>query len=75
MINLLITGNLTMEVVNFHTGEKVDKETEQGVSDNLQQGEYIIAIHNQTIVDINNTDYPLYKFILSGEQAEFDYED
>ena len=64
-----------MQVVNFYTGEPLEKDIEQGVLDNLQQGEYIISIHDQTIVDINNTEYPLYKFILDGEQAEFDYEE
>ena len=64
-----------MEVVNFHTGETVDKETAKDVSDNLQQGEYIISIHDQTVAAANNPAYGLFKFILHGDQAEFDYED
>jgi hypothetical protein len=75
MINLLITGNLKMEVVNLHTGEAVDEKEAQEVSDKLQKGEYIISIHDQVIAAANNPTYGLCKFIIHGDEAEFDYED
>ena len=73
MIEIKITVNLLMQIVDSYTEEELDKDSEQKVLNKLQKGEYIIAIHNQTIVAADNVNYVLYKLVLSGEQAEFDY--
>lgn len=74
-IELSINGLFDMTILNFHTGEEVEEDIEQGILDNLQQGEYLISIANKTICDINDLQTPLYKFEFDPTDAveyEFD---
>ena len=76
MIALNIKGYFDMTILNFHTKEKVEKDIEQGVLDNLQQGEYVIGINTKTIVDINDLETPLYSFELDPDaNVEYDFDE
>ena len=68
-IELNINGYFDLTIYNFHTGEEVDKETEQGVLDNLQQGEYLMGLESKTISDINDLSNPIYKIEITPTDA------
>ena len=74
-VEFQINGFYEMSFHNIHTGEEVDQETEQGILDNLQQGEYVISMNDKNVLDINDLQNPVYKFELDPTDAinyEFD---
>ena len=74
-VELEINGFLTMHITNM-LGEPVEEDIEQGILDNLQQGEYLIGIQSLTIMDINDLETPIYKFTLeSGEFCEYNFDE
>lgn len=73
-IELNINGYFDMNICLLGTEIPVDNETEQGILDNLQQGEYVISIRTRTISDINNLSTPLYSFVIeSTVSSEYEY--
>jgi len=73
-IELSINGLFDMNIFDYYTGRELEKDIEQGVLDNLQQGEYFISISNRTIYDINDLQTPLYKFEFEPTDAvEYDF--
>ncbi|GEM_PF-1459455 len=73
-VELNINGYVHLTFLNrneFNT--PVDKETEQGILDNLQQGEYLISLSNKTVMDINDLQNPVYRFEIDVTDA-LDYE-
>ena len=68
-IELHIDGLFEMHIKNVHSGESVDKETELGVLDNLQQGEYVIGVNSKNIFDINDLVNPIYSFELDATDS------
>jgi len=72
-IEFSVNGLFDMTIYNYHTDTEVEQDIEQGVLDNLQQGEYVISIDKGVIFDINNLHNPLYKFSLDATDA-VDYE-
>lgn len=74
-VELQINGYLHLTFMNVHTGEDVEEDIEQGILDNLQQGEYLISLANKTVLDINDLQNPIYKFDIDTTDAleyEFD---
>ena len=72
-IELNIQGYFTMNITDMF-GNQVEEDIEQGILDNLQQGEYVIGIGTQTIMDINEFN-PIYKFTLNAQDsAEYDFD-
>jgi hypothetical protein len=65
-IEFRIDGLLEMTVKNYHTDRRIEKDFEQGVLDNLAQGEYVIGINSRVIYDINDLETPLYRFDLDA---------
>jgi len=62
-IELGINGFVEMIIYNYHTKEQIkEKDTIQGILDNLQQCEYTISLKEKVIVDINELSNPLYSF-------------
>jgi hypothetical protein len=61
-IEFRIDGLLEMTIYEYHTGRLVKGDFEQGILDNLEQGEYVIGIQSRNIFDINDLETPLYKF-------------
>lgn len=75
-VELRIDGYYEMSFHNIHTGEEVDQETEKGILDNLQQGEYFIGLDSKNVFDINDLKNPVYKFSLEGTDAiEYDFDE
>lgn len=72
-IELSINGLFDMSFYNPHNGKEVEEWVEQGILDNLQQGEYVIGINTKTVVDINDMQTVLYTFELEATDA-VDYE-
>ena len=72
-IEFNINGLFNMTIYNYHTETEVETDIEQGILDNLQQGEYVISIDRKLIFDINDLQTPLYKFSLEATDA-VDYE-
>jgi hypothetical protein len=72
-IEFSINGLFDMTIYNYHTETEVEQDIEQGILDNLQQGEYVISIDRKSIFDINDLQEPLYKFSLDATDA-VDYE-
>ena len=72
-IEFSINGLFDMTIYNYHTETEVEQDIEQGILDNLQQGEYIISIDRKLIFDINDLQKPLYKFSLDATDT-VDYE-
>jgi hypothetical protein len=74
-VEFQINGLYEMSFHNVHTGEEVDQETEKGILDNLQQGEYVISMNDKNVLDINDLQNPVYKFELDPTDSinhEFD---
>ena len=72
-IELNIQGYFVMNITDMF-GTAVEEDIEQGILDNLQQGEYVIGIGTQTISDINDFN-PIYKFTLDAtDSAEYDFD-
>jgi len=72
-IEFSINGLFDMTIYNYQTETEVEQDIEQGILDNLQQGEYVISIDKKLIFDINDLQKPLYKFSLDVTDA-VDYE-
>ena len=74
-VELRIDGYFEMTFYNVHTGEAiVEKDIEQGILDNLQQGEYVIGIDSKEIHDINDLHTPLYRFeLVVQDSTEYDF--
>jgi len=64
-IELSINGYFRMIIFNMN-GSRVEADIEQGILDNLQQGEYMIGIDSKNIFDINDLYTPLYNFTLEA---------
>jgi len=62
-INLDVNGSFIMSITDM-LGQSVEEDIEQGILDNLEQGEYIISFDSKTIMDINNLFEAIYKFTL-----------
>ena len=74
-IEFSVNGFFDMIIYNYYTEIEVEQDIEQGILDNLQQGEYVISIDRKLIFDINDLQKPLYKFDLDTTDAvnyEFD---
>lgn len=75
-IEFSINGLFDMTIYNYHTETEVEQDIEQGILDNLQQGEYIISIDKKLIFDINDLQKPLYKFSLDATDAvDYDFDE
>lgn len=77
-IELKVDGYFELTIY-YLNGKQVgihnDKDIEQGILDNLQQGEYLIGINSKTIVDINDMNTPLYTFeIEAGSMTDYEFE-
>jgi hypothetical protein len=74
-VELMINGYFEMTFHNVHTEEEiVEKDIEQGILDNLQQGEYFMGLDSKNVYDINDLNTPIYKFSLDGTDAiEYDF--
>lgn len=69
-IEFSTVGLFKMKIYNLHTGEEIQNgDFEQGILDNLQQGEYVISKHDEVILDINDLETPLYRFSLHNTDA------
>ncbi len=74
-IELNINGYFDMTIYNYHTDTEVEEDIEQGILNNLQQGEYVISYNKKLIFEINDLNKPLYKFSLDVTDAvNYDYE-
>ena len=75
-IQLNVNGYFKLTICLVGTEIPVENETEQGVLDNLQQGEYIIGIRDKEIADINDLLTPLYSFVIeSTDSSEYDFDE
>ena len=75
-IELNVQGYFEMTVCLVGTEVPVEKEIEQGVLDNLEQGEYLIGIRDRTIMDINDLENPIYSFVMeSTESSEYEFDE
>ena len=76
-IQVNINGFFDMTFQNVFTGEDITEEDiNQGILDNLQQGEYTIGFDSGNVYDINDLTQPVYKFTLSVTDAvEYDFDE
>jgi hypothetical protein len=75
MINLVIAGAYEISVCNLGTVQPIDRETEKGVLDDLQMGEYVINMSAMTIDSIQDLN-PVYSFIIANtEGVEYEFEE
>ena len=63
-VELHINGYFEITFLNPITKQPVDDDIQLGISDNLQQGEYLIGMNSRTVKDINDLDNVLYTFEL-----------
>ena len=75
MIEFSVNGIYDMTILDFASKKEVEPWIAQGVSDNLQQGEYVISINTNLIYDINNMERPLYRFSLDAtDHVEYNFD-
>ena len=75
-IELKIDGYFEMFIFNLHTNTEVEEDIEQGVLDNLQQGEYVIGLESKFIYDINDLVNPVYSFSYDlTDSVEYDFDE
>jgi hypothetical protein len=71
-IKLFVNGyfDVTFFYLNGkQVGEHKDKDIEQGILDNLEQGEYIISLAKREVYDINAIGEVLYTFEIDPTDA------
>jgi len=79
-LNLIINGSLSLTIIDAFgiplRNTKSGRDIEQGVFDNLQQGEYVINLKERLIYDINDLEEPIYKFTFDvNENTEYEFEE
>jgi len=75
-IEFKIDGLYDMTFHNIHTEKEVEKDIEQGILDNLQQGEYVVSIKKGVVLDINDLENPVYKFeLVSNGNDEYGFDE
>ena len=72
-IRLNINGGLILTFLGVYSDDTLEKWVVDGILDNLQNGEYVISLADKTVADINNLNYPLYRFEFEVED-DTDYE-
>lgn len=63
-VELYINGYFEITFLNPITKEAVEDDTQLGIMDNLQQGEYLIGMEDRTVKNINDLQTVLYTFDL-----------
>ena len=74
-LELKLDGYFKMEITTLG-GNKLDKDIELGVGDDLILGEYTLDIENMEIVSIQDLHTPLYKFkMVPSINIEFEFDE
>lgn len=74
-IEFSVNGLFEMTIYNYHLETDVESDIEQGILDNLEQGEYVISIDKKLIFDINDLQTPLYRFSLEAtDNVDYDFD-
>ena len=80
-MNILLNISGYFDLVIYYSngnivGQHKDQDILEGILDNLQQGEYLISMHNKTISDINDLQTVLYTFeIEPTDSVEYTFEE